>query len=376
MSLATVKPNADIVRQFKGVRVLVVGDLLVDEFVVGVISRVSREAPVLILKHRTTRTVPGGAGNVARNLAALGANVILAGVAGTDQTSDLMVDCLNTEGIAIEAIVRIYGFVNVKKTRICAEMNHGFTQQVARVDSETDYEFDSRSINELVLRARKCIGACDAILISDYGYGAAAPQLVWRILDGHHGKLPVILDSRYRLLSFAGMGITAATPSEAEVEKALALDFNGDIELANREATKLLETMKLQSIVVTRGRDGMLVIDKKGNRADIPAFGNCQAVDVTGAGDTVIAAFTAALATGANPITAANLANHAAAIAVSKRGTAIVTLQELLAVVDRPSSNSPLDSASHYSIPVESPPSPLTVRGTQGHTLAKVADPR
>jgi rfaE bifunctional protein kinase chain/domain len=172
------------------------------------------------------------------------------------------------------------------------------------------------------------------LLVSDYGYGAATPG----ILNAVRAKsalrgLPVVLDSRYRMLQYSG--VTAATPNEPEVEEALGVRIGHDWPTLCSAAEQIMERMKLQSLVITRGRDGMVAFARRHKPADIPIFGSDQVADVTGAGDTVIAAFTAALAAGANAEEAAHLANYAGGVVVMKRGTATVTQQELLHALDQ-----------------------------------------
>jgi D-glycero-beta-D-manno-heptose-7-phosphate kinase len=212
-------------------------------------------------------------------------------------------------------------------------MPHAARQQVVRVDREPEPLNEVHpALLDMITSARNFAKASDALLISDYGYGAATPRLLTFIRsDGSLGEMPVTLDSRYRLLEYSG--VTAATPNEPEVEAALdvKIGMDGDVMGAGE---RLREKMKLQSLVITRGSDGMVVFEEGGDPVEVPIHGSDQVTDVTGAGDTVIATFTAALATGADPVTAARLANYAGGIVVMKRGTATVSRDELLHAIE------------------------------------------
>jgi rfaE bifunctional protein kinase chain/domain len=205
---------------------------------------------------------------------------------------------------------------------------------VVRVDREPNEAPNSHLTRELYLAARNYAHASDAVLISDYGYGAATPAIVNALRDkGKLGSVPIVLDSRYRMLQYAG--ITAATPNEPEVEEALGVRIGQDWNKLLAAGEQVMSRMKLQSLVITRGRDGMVAFNHQHKPVDIPISGSDQVADVTGAGDTVIAAFTAALAAGASTEEAAQLANYAGGIVVMKRGTATVSREELLHAMEQ-----------------------------------------
>jgi rfaE bifunctional protein kinase chain/domain len=321
-----------IIEEFPKLSITVLGDLIADEFIYGEISRVSREAPVLILRHRERAVVPGGAGNTIYNLADLGITVLPVGVVGDDEPGRLLLHSFRKKHISISGIRRIKGRATVTKTRVLAGMTHSSRQQVIRVDREPDIALDSAAVHELIYQTRGYVRASDALLLSDYGYGAATPDIFDNIrtrasLNG----IPVTVDSRYRTLAYTG--VTAATPNEPEIEEALRIRIGNDDESLLAAGKMILRKMKLQSLLVTRGRDGMVVFARGQEPVAIPIHGSDQVTDVTGAGDTVIAAYTAALAAGADPESAARLANYAGGIVVMKRGTATVTRDELLRAV-------------------------------------------
>src|SRR5579872_273654 len=320
------KHLAKLADSLSSATVAVLGDLVVDEFIHGEISRVSREAPVLILKHRGRTLVPGGAANAIMNLAALGVNVLPVGVVGDDEPGRALIKTFQRQHIPVSGVQKLKGWTTITKTRILAGHSHTSLQQVVRLDREPDTAPDRHTLRELALALRKYALASDAVLVSDYGYGAASPEVLHAARSGKRNPfidLPVTLDSRFRMLQFNG--ITSATPNEAEVEAALGVRIGSDEPRLAACGRKLMERMKLESLVITRGRDGMALFTDGKKPLSIPVHGSDEAKDVTGAGDTVIAVYTAALAAGASAEEAARLANVAGGIVVMKRGTATVS---------------------------------------------------
>ncbi len=323
-----------IVESFPETTVVVLGDLVADEFIYGEISRVSREAPVLILKHRERSVLPGGGANAINNLADLGVNVLPVGVLGDDESGRLLLKYFRHKHIPVSGILKDKNITTATKTRILAGMPHTYRQQVVRIDREPSSEPNSHLNRELILATREYARAADALLISDYGYGAATPAILNAVREkGRLDRIPVVLDSRYRLMEYTG--VTAATPNEPEVESALGISIGQDWRRLCVAGQRILSRMRLQSLLITRGRDGMVAFPGKHRPVDIPIFGSDQAADVTGAGDTVIATFTAALAAGATTEEAAHLANYAGGIVVMKRGTATVSQKELLQAFEK-----------------------------------------
>jgi rfaE bifunctional protein kinase chain/domain len=321
-----------ILDAFPKITVTALADLVADEFVYGEISRVSREAPVLILKHRERTVVPGGGANAINNLADLDVNVLPVGLLGDDEPGRLLMKAFRHKRIPVSGILKDKAHTTVTKTRILAGMTHSARQQVVRVDREPETPPNSHFTRELVLSARDYARASDALLVSDYGYGSATPAILLAI-RAKGVNVPVTLDSRFRMLEYSG--ITAATPNEPEVEASLGVRIGQDWSRVVAAGEQLMSRMKLQSLIITRGRDGMAAFPGRHKPVDIPIFGPDEVTDVTGAGDTVIATFTAALAAGATPEDAAQLANYAGGIVVMKRGTATVSRQELLDAIDK-----------------------------------------
>src|SRR5678815_3717723 len=216
-----------IVEAFPKTTVTVLGDLVADEFVYGEISRVSREAPVLILKHRERTLVPGGGANAVCNLADLDVNVLPVGVIGDDEAGRLLIKAFRHRHIAVSGVLKDKGHTTVTKTRILAGMTHSARQQVVRVDREPETPPTSHLTRELVLAAREYARASDLSLISDYGYGSATPEILNAVrARGRLSGMPVTLDSRFRMLEYSG--VTAATPNEPEVEECLHVRIGQD----------------------------------------------------------------------------------------------------------------------------------------------------
>jgi len=321
---------AECVEKFSGKNIVVLGDFVADAFQFGDIARVSREAPVLILKHRETQVVPGGGANAANNFATLGARVISVTAVGDDAAGRRLVDIFRAKKVDVSGILRVKGWTTPTKTRFLAGWAHTVGHQVLRVDYEptTRLSESSRTWLQTALAAK--LRKADALAISDYGFGVASPEEVRRATSKLHRPIPVALDARYRLTDYKRSGITSATPNEAELEALHHTAIGKNAAELERCGKKTREEMKLGSLLVTRGRDGMALYQAGQGVVHIPVHGSDQAVDVTGAGDTVLAAYTLGLAAGASPLEAAHIANIAGGLVVMKRGTATVSQEELL----------------------------------------------
>jgi len=314
----------DIVSAFSRQTVVVLGDFVVDEYVTGEISRVSREAPVLILRHKQTEIIPGGGANAANNLADLGARVLPVGAVGDDAAGDALIEYFRRKRVDISGIIRARGWTTTTKTRYLARWTHTARQQVLRVDREPEMQLPPRTAEEIFRKSRARIAKSNAVIISDYGAGSVTPLL----LKGLRLKVAT-LDSRYRLLDYRGAKLTAATPNEPELEALYHLPIGNNRHQLEALGQRALRALNLGALLVTRGKDGMVLFERAKPPYEIRVYGSDDAVDVTGAGDTVIAVFTLALAAGASFVEAAHLANYAGGIVVMKRGTATVTRAEL-----------------------------------------------
>jgi rfaE bifunctional protein kinase chain/domain len=309
--------------------VVVVGDAVADQFLYGEITRVSREAPVLILRHERTETVPGGAANCAHNLATLGAQSSLVAVAGTDAPGRALVGRLKDAGVDCAGVVTSNSQPTTTKVRVLAGQTHSLKQQVIRIDYEGAPLSDAALKAQVCARLREAVATADAIIVSDYNYGVACDEVIATLREvARERGVPVLIDSRFRLTDFAGF--TSATPNEDEFEHTHGTRIEDATRLESA-AADLLARLRHRALLVTRGKHGMLLVEAGELPLHLPAVGEREAVDVTGAGDTVIATYALALASGASFADAARLANHAGGIVVMKRGTACVTTDELLA---------------------------------------------
>ena len=316
------KRLVEIVRSFADRRIVVTGDAIADQFVYGNISRVSREAPVFILRHEQTTTVPGGAANCAMNLAALGARVSLVAAVGADEAGTQLRKKLEAAGVNVEGVIVSEKIQTTTKVRILAGQAHSNRQQVIRIDYE-GRSIDDGELRESIIKALAQQASAEALIISDYNYGVIDDRVVGLIRESNK---PVLVDSRFRLPEFTGF--TAATPNEDEVEHLIGHEITSTEQL-EQAAKTLKHQLNHDALLVTRGARGMMLLTDDAAPLHISAVGSQQSVDVTGAGDTVIATFTLAVASDASFADAARLANHAGGLVVMKRGTASVSAGEL-----------------------------------------------
>ncbi|MFZ0062538.1 MAG: PfkB family carbohydrate kinase [Pyrinomonadaceae bacterium] len=315
-----------IVKRFPNLQIAVVGDAIADQFVYGAISRVSREAPVFILRHEQTETVPGGAANCAVNLASLGAAVSLIGIAGADTAGRALLERLEQAGVDCGGLLIVEDMQTTTKVRILAGQLHSTRQQVIRIDYEGTPLANRQQQALLRDRAVEAAQGAAAVVISDYNYGVASGELADALRPlALSKKCPVLVDSRFELSRFSGF--TSATPNEDEVEQ--LLQATGDFADLESAGERLRENLGYRALLITRGGHGMILLEDGVAPLRIAAVGGSEPVDVTGAGDTVMATYSLALAAGASFSDAAHLANHAGGIVVMKRGTAAITPVEL-----------------------------------------------
>jgi rfaE bifunctional protein kinase chain/domain len=319
---------SEIIGRFKNKRIVVFGDLVADVFVYGEISRISREAPVLILNHRETQIVPGGGANAIHNLQALGATAIPVGLVGDDPEGRQLLEYFSKLGIDAGGITVSNSYRTPSKTRILASAVHSQRQQIVRLDAGSPLQ-DSKVRTDIERKLKVAARHADALLISDYGYALATPQIVSSIV---RPPLAATIDSRFSLMQFSGL--TAATPNEPEVEAALGISIGNNRAKLEWAGRTLLRKLKHKAVLITRGKDGMALFERSKKTVHIPVHGPDEVADVTGAGDTVIATFTLALAAGATFYDAARLANYAGGIVVMKYGTRPVMFEELVEAVN------------------------------------------
>ncbi len=317
-----------ICNQFPNKKIVIVGDLVADQFLRGTIARVSREAPVFILRHDETETLAGGAANAAVNVASLRGNAFLVGLVGNDSDGRELLQKLKRSNVNCDFVINSDEIRTTTKVRVLAGQHYAPRQQVIRIDYENKTDISAKLIERLKANLVSAAENASAIIISDYNYGVANAE----IFDTAHQistekQIPLLIDSRFRLANFPNA--TTATPNQEEVEQLLGKEFTKEncAELCNR--------LEFESLLVTCGNKGMLLVEKDKTFVKIEAIGAKEPIDVTGAGDTVIAVYALGLACGLNFAESANLANHAGGIVVMKKGTASVEPDELVASLEK-----------------------------------------
>ncbi len=316
-----------LVDRFRRKKVAVIGDLVLDEYWVGRSSRISREAPVLILEHEGDRHVPGGAANAAMNVRALGGAPLVVGRLGSDPEGRTLARALRESGLSTSWLTRDGRGGTIVKTRILAGSSHAARQQIVRLDRGHTEPLTRTAERKLARAARTAVRRAAAVLLSDYGYGVLSRTLRRAAIgDARRAKIPVVVDSRYDLGSYRGA--TLLTPNEHEVLEAMHLPSLRAAVL-KRAGSSLVEDGGARSVWITRGSDGMLLFERGSRPVGLSIVGSSDVADVTGAGDAVSATAALALASGASQIEAAMLATYAASVVVMKRGTATVSREEL-----------------------------------------------
>ncbi|MFH1406866.1 MAG: D-glycero-beta-D-manno-heptose-7-phosphate kinase [Candidatus Omnitrophota bacterium] len=312
-----------IINRFKSVKVLAIGDLMLDEFVWGSVSRISPEAPVPVVWVNSESFMPGGASNVANNIHALGATTFLSGMVGGDERGRKIIEELARKGMDTEGICTDEERPTTLKTRVIA--HH---QQVVRIDKENVSPVDGNVLEQILTYTREKIQEVDGVIIEDYGKGIIIPRLLTEVtrLAKKYKKI-ITVDPKEEHFSYYKQ-VTAITPNHHEAGKAIGIQIKDERTL--REAGKrLLAKLKCKSILITLGENGMALFEGSGTMTHIPTVAQ-EVFDVTGAGDTVISVFTLSLAAGASMKEAAYISNFAAGIVVGKVGVAVTTKEELL----------------------------------------------
>lgn len=318
----------DIVDRFPGTRVVVWGDFILDAYLLGTTRRISREAPVLILKYLSSEVALGGAGNALHNLWSLGAKPVPVGLVGADESGENIVDFLKARRIPTSGLIVRRGYQTPVKTRVMAGEENTRKQQILRIDRESEAPRTAEFQKSLRTRLLQALSHAEALLVSDYSYNTVQPEVFQSARAAlRRSMVPVTLDSRFHLLDFPG--VTIATPNEPEVEAALKTEIGGREDLLLRTGRALLNRLGSPALLITRGSRGMALFERGSKPRLFPVQGSTDIVDVTGAGDTVISVLTLALACGATFAQAATLANHAGGLVVMKKGAAVVTPDEL-----------------------------------------------
>ncbi|MBU3911042.1 MAG: D-glycero-beta-D-manno-heptose-7-phosphate kinase [Candidatus Omnitrophica bacterium] len=315
-----------IIPGFTDKKVLIIGDLILDEFLWGEVSRISPEAPVPVVWVRSESFMPGGAANVANNIQSFGGKTYLAGVIGMDERGKTLKELLKKNGVDVGGVVVDSERPTILKTRIIA--HH---QQVVRIDKEKMEGLNADLISQIIMYVKTIIRDIDAIIIEDYGKGVVTPMLLREVLKltKRHKKI-IMVDPKEEHFNYY-KGVTSITPNHHEASRATGIKVKDDKSLI-RIGRALLKKLKSESVLVTLGEDGMQLFERSGKITHIPTVAQ-DVFDVSGAGDTVISTFTLALTAGASMVEAARISNFAAGIVVGKVGIATVTQKELLSRV-------------------------------------------
>lgn len=331
VSMHDAKNSRDLVQRLAGHRILVVGDLMLDEYLVGQATRLSREAPVPVLEQTHSFSVLGGACNPAHNIVALGSQAVLAGVVGDDASGQALLAGLQGAGIDGSGVCLDQTRPTTTKMRLVAESALRVPQQLARIDRLSRVPLPSSVETLLLERLEALAPSCSVILVSHYQNGVVTPAVADRVrrLARQHGALTVV-DGQADLQRFAGFDLIKCNRAEAEAELGMGLVADADFE---RALTRLVPQLGVSAMAITRGADGMSVLWQGGMAAHIAAIKVSTIYDVVGAGDTVVAVLSLALAAGITLPVAAHLANAAAGLVVRKLGNAVVRSEELAAAL-------------------------------------------
>lgn len=314
-------------------KILVVGDLAIDEMIYGDTERISREAPVLILAHTHTKLILGAASNAAHNVSTLNnGQVKVVGVCGDDYQSTQLIETFKDSNVNCDYLIKDETRKTTTKTRISGSISTSITQQIVRIDRQTKTEISKETESLLLANLEKAIPEIDAVILSDYHIGTLTKTIIKRTIElaNKFNKI-IVVDAQLNLGEYKN--ITSMTPNLPDTQKSVGF-FITDDETLKSAGEKLLKETNAKSILITCGADGMFVTEPNGKYTKIPVFNKSEVFDVTGAGDTVTAVYTLALAAGADSVYAALIGNIAASLVVKQFGCATTTIDELLSAVE------------------------------------------
>lgn len=317
------------IKNLKNIRILVIGDMALDEMVYGDTERISREAPVLILQHTHTKFILGGASNAGHNVSAInGGNVSVVGVVGDDYQANDLKEAFKAANIDCSSLVTDKCRKTITKTRISGSCSHSITQQIVRIDRQTKEPLSEETENKIIAEIEKLIPQCDAVILSDYHIGTLTEKIIrFAIRCANTHKKKIVVDAQKNLDKY--YGVTSMTPNLPDTQKHVGFYLRSKDDFL-KAANTLLEQSGAEAVLITCGSEGMVVVDNNGNYTHIPVFNKAEVFDVTGAGDTVTALYTLALASGASPVVAAIIGNIAAGIVIKQFGCATTSIDEIL----------------------------------------------
>ena len=328
MQRQNLKRLHNIISRFNDVNILVVGDVMLDKFIWGTVSRISPEAPVPVLWAKSESFMPGGASNVANNMSALGVKVYLCGVIGDDEAGRILTAELAKRGINNDGVLIDDSRPTVEKTRIIA--HH---QQVVRIDKESNVAIDNKIITRILSFAKDKVPEVDAVVIEDYGKGLIIPHLLKELVPFSRARKKIItVDPKQEHFNFY-KGVTAIMPNRKEAEDASGIRIK-DVASLKAAGEELLRRLRCEAILITLGEDGMALFQRSKGWVHIPTVAQ-EVYDVSGAGDTAIAVFTLAKSCGANMVEAAHISNVAAGIVVGKVGIGVCSAEELRSHIEQ-----------------------------------------
>ncbi len=315
-------------------KILVIGDLALDEMVYGDTERISREAPVLILQHTHTKHILGGASNAAHNVSKINdGKVAVIGVIGEDYQADDLVNAFKEANVDCSNLVSDKERKTITKTRISGSCSHSITQQIVRIDRQTNAPISKETEDKLINKIVKLIPEFDAIILSDYHIGTLTDNVISAVIDtAQKYSKKVIVDAQKDLNRYNG--VYSMTPNLPDTQKHVGFFLNTREDFL-RAGNRILEQTNANSILITCGSEGMVVIEKDNKYTHIPVFNKSKVFDVTGAGDTVTATYSLALAIGAEPVYAAVIGNIAAGIVIKQFGCATTNIQEILSAMPK-----------------------------------------
>lgn len=322
------------ITKLKKPKVLVIGDVAIDEMIYGNTERISREAPVLILRHTQTKIILGAASNAAHNISTLnGGKVSILGTYGDDYYGKVLLEAFEKAKVDTKYMVKAPERPTTVKTRISGSCSQSVTQQIVRIDRETKEWLSKQTENKVCETIEKAIPEFDAVILSDYQLGTLTDRVIETTVDvaKKHGKI-VVADVQKDMFRYKG--VTAMTPNQPDTEKFVGF-FIKDEETLKQAGEKLLDSTNSDLMLVTRGGDGMAVFERGKEYSPIPVFNKTDVFDVTGAGDTVVATFTLGLAAGLSPKHAAIIGNLAASIVIRSFGCATTNIKELIKTADK-----------------------------------------
>ena len=322
-----------LIDQMRGRRIAVLGDMIADVYLTGKIARISREAPVLVLEHQGERVVAGGAANVVHNAATLGGSAAAIGVVGEDVASEGLREILSGKGVDVSGLVTDAARPTTAKTRVIAGGRATVSQQIVRIDKEERSPLSPEMFAKLRERALAAVDRADGVVLSDYGGAVVSDALAQEIIAACKKRgVPTMVDSRYSIRRF--VGVDYVKQNDAELADAMGEELTDEASF-RAAGEKLRAELSAKGVLVTRGEKGMTLCLEGGRAVDVPVLDKSEVFDVSGAGDTCVAAFILAIAAGASPEDAARLSNVASGIAVRKMGTATVSAEELQTAAEK-----------------------------------------